>query len=271
MSDVTTFTEQHWLSFWKDGYVKLGKVVSDDDMQQLRDEIDRIMLGEAEVDYDRMLMQLDSESGKYEDAGPQTKGHKGATLNYRKIQDLEYDPVFLRYMQHPMFKSICDQVYGGHTPVSCFRAMFFNKPAGRGTVLPWHQDRWNNLDRDPLVTVWTAMDPATKANGCVQIMPGSHRLGVVNPEHGSGFMNDRTMAEHCPEDKVVYLELEAGEVALLHNWLMHRSDVNRSGISRRAFSVCYADARTKTHHGHTFPLIFGPGALDPDAVSPTNA
>ena len=96
MSDVTTFTEQHWLSFWKDGYVKLGKVVSDDDMQQLRDEIDRIMLGEAEVDYDRMLMQLDSESGKYEDAGPQTKGHKGATLNYRKIQDLESDPVFLR-------------------------------------------------------------------------------------------------------------------------------------------------------------------------------
>lgn len=46
------------------------------------------MLGTAEVDYNQLLMQMDSTSGKYEDAGEQSKGHKGASLDYRKIQNL---------------------------------------------------------------------------------------------------------------------------------------------------------------------------------------
>ena len=133
--------------------------------------------------------------------------------------------------------------------------MFFNKPAGKGTVLPWHQDRWNNLDRDPLVTIWTAMDPSTPENGCVEIVPGSHRLGVVNPENGSGFMTEENAALHCSDDKSILLELEAGEVALLHNWVMHRSGVNESNIARRAFSTCYTDARTKTASGETWPIL----------------
>jgi len=58
----------------------------------LQQRIDEIMLGQAPLDYDRMLMQLDSTTGQYKDRGSQTKGHKGATLNYRKIQDLERDP-----------------------------------------------------------------------------------------------------------------------------------------------------------------------------------
>jgi hypothetical protein len=46
------------------------------------------MLGTAEIDYNQLLMQMDSTSGKYEDAGEQSKGHKGASLDYRKIQNL---------------------------------------------------------------------------------------------------------------------------------------------------------------------------------------
>jgi len=264
-------TDDQYIQFCRDGYCLLGQVVSDDEVEALQQEINRVMLGEAPIEYDRMLMQLDSESGKYEDAGPQTKGHKGSTLNYRKIQDLEFDPVFLRYMQHPLFRDICNQVYGHHTSISCFRAMFFNKPARKGTVLPWHQDRWNFLDRDPLVTVWTALDPTTKANGCVNVIPGSHRHGVVNPEHGSGFMNDESVRQFVDPSKIVPIELKAGEVALLHNWLMHSSDVNQTDISRRAFSACYADARTKTASGDTFSGIFGNGAMDPKSLDTTRA
>lgn len=50
-------------------------------------------------------------------------------------------------------------------------------------------------------------------------------------------------------------------MAILHNWLLHASDVNRSDISRRAFSVCYMDADTKTTNGETFTRIFGESAL----------
>ncbi|MED5415867.1 MAG: phytanoyl-CoA dioxygenase family protein, partial [Candidatus Latescibacterota bacterium] len=58
-----------------------------------------------------------------------------------------------------------------------------------------------------------------------------------------------------------YLELEAGEVVLLHNWLLHTSDVNRSKQSRRAFSVCYMEAATVANNDATYPVVFGQGAL----------
>ena len=241
---ASALTERQWAEFQETGIVRLGRIVPDAAVQALRTRIDDIMLGKADANYDRMLMQLDSATGKYEDAPDQSTGHKGATLNYRKIQDLEHDPLFLAYMQHPIVADICRRIYGAGTEIACFRAMFMNKPAGRGTFLPFHQDRWSWLDRDPLLTVYTALDAATAENGCVQVIPKSHKLGLVNPEHGSGFLTPEQAAKICTPDKVEMLELAEGEVALLHNWVLHASDVNRSNRSRRAFSVCYMDAAT---------------------------
>jgi hypothetical protein len=254
-------TAGQWQQYERDGFLRLGKLLSSAELAALQQRIDDIMLGKAPVNYDRMLMQLDSATGKYEDAGQMTKGHKGARLDYRKIQELEFDPLFLAFMQRPIFRDICARAYGPGVPIAAFRAMFMNKPAQRGTWLPWHQDRWSYLDRDPLVTVWTALDPATVANGCVQIIPGSHKLGLINPQHPSGFLTPEQAKQHAPAGKVEFLELQAGEVALLHNWLLHASDVNKSEIPRRAFSVCYMDARTVAANGEQYSTIFGPGAL----------
>jgi hypothetical protein len=259
-------SEGQWDGYERDGYLKLGKVLSDADLEALRTRVDDIMLGKARIDYDHMLMQLDSTTGAYNDAGPQTLGWKGATLNYRKIQELEYDPQFLAYMQRPLFREVCEHVYGPDAPIAAYRAMFMNKPARQGTWLPWHQDRWIALDRDPLASVWTALDPATIANGCVQVITGSHKLGLVNPQHPSGFLTEEQTRRNAPAEKIAYMELKAGEAVLLHNWLLHASDVNRTGVPRRAFSVCYMDARTRASDGAHFSTVFGEGALQPDKV-----
>ena len=130
------------------------------------------MLGRADVDYSQLLMQLDASSGAYGDLGRQTRGFKGATLNYRKIQDLELHPVFCAHACLPLFREVCAHVYG-EVSIACFRAMFMNKPAHGGTELPWHQDRWSNLDRDPLVTIWTGLDAANRENGCLEVLSGA--------------------------------------------------------------------------------------------------
>jgi|SRR5579862_5793329 len=249
-------SDEQWASFERDGYLNLGKVLSNEDLAALQARIDDIMLGKAAIDYGQLLMQLDSATGEYKDAGEQTNGHKGSTLAYRKIQNLEHDDLFRAYLARPIFHDICARAYGPEVPIACFRAMFMNKPSHQGTKLPWHQDAWTDLDRQPIITVWTALDPATKANGCVEAIPGSHRGGLVNPTHGSGFLTEAQAAELCTQDKVVYLELAPGEVVLLHNWLLHSSDVNRTPVSRRGFSVCYMDARTVSKSGQTFPRIF---------------
>lgn len=260
-------TQDQWGQYHRDGFLRIGSQSDRRELEGLQERIDEIMLGQAELDYDRLMMQLDSSTGKYDDVSGGGKGLREPSLNYRKIQGLEYDALFLKYMQKPIFREICAYIYGGHASVACFRAMFMNKPAQLGTELPWHQDgggSWH-IDRDPLVTVWTALDPATVENGCVQVVAGTHQLGILS-EQGHTITPEQE-ARFCPMESIVDLELEPGEVMILHNWLLHRSGVNRSDISRRAFSACYIDARTRHDNGNQYSLIFGEGAMNPQELA----
>ncbi len=93
---MTTLQDTQWREFEANGFLKLGGVISDGDLAMLQQRIDDIMLGTADVDYERMLMQLDgnvdqdhmnqvmaaeTERHAYLGAYPQSKGHKIATLN----------------------------------------------------------------------------------------------------------------------------------------------------------------------------------------------
>jgi hypothetical protein len=186
------------------------------------------------------------------------------TMLYRKIQGLETDELFVHLVRHPLFLEVCARQYGSHVPISIFRAMVMNKPAGQGTVLPWHQgggDVWA-LDRDPLVTIWVALDPATRANGCMEVVPGTHRLGLLSL-YGST-VEEEHVKVHCPAERVHPLEVEAGHAVLLHNWLIHRSGVNPTPAPRRALTVCYMDGRTQSIlTGSHFPLVAGSLPAEP--------
>jgi phytanoyl-CoA hydroxylase len=244
-----------WDGFNRDGYLRLGRLFNGDDLSRLQARIDAIMLGDADVDYDRLMMQLDPRSGEPGDLGEQTLGFKGPSLAYRKIEGLEIDARFLTLVQHPLAAAICRRMYGVGVPVATFRSMFMNKPARGGTPLVWHQDRWAWLDRDPRVTLYTALDAATDASGCVHVIAQSHH-SMVNPSDDSAFLEAAHYAQHCPPEREVALELDPGEVVLLHNWVIHRSGVNRSAEPRRAFSVCYMDAQTVDYLSRTHPVVF---------------
>ena len=237
--------------FHEQGYVRLGHVASREEIDGLCQRIDQIMLGE--VRYDNMLMQLCPSAGNPE-LSRQTKEFKGSSLKYRKIQDLEQDSLFLDYIQKPLFRDLTAKIVASE--VSIFRAMFFNKPAEQGVMINWHQDGaggWQ-LSIPPKVTVWTALDDTCVANGCLQIIPSSHH--TIIPETGDQLSADER-AQHAPDEKRLYLEMEKGEVVLLHNWTLHRSETNNTNRPRRAFSVCYIDAATRQKtSGRAFPRVF---------------
>ena len=180
MNTRTHFSEEDHQCFMNQGYLRLGCLLDGEALSALQHRIDAIMLGE--ISYPDMSFQLDGKSAEYRNLLPDSPGHKGATLAYRRITGLEQDPLFLAYIQHPLFRAITQRYIGEE--VTIFRAMFMNKPAEQGTELPWHQDVGNGwgLDRDPIITIWTALDDATVANGCMQIVPRSHQLGVLNPQ-----------------------------------------------------------------------------------------
>ena len=260
--DDAMVTADEMRRFRADGYAPLGRLLDDRELAALGERIDQIMLGTADAPYDEMMMQLEPSTDPPKELAGQRKGHKLPTLAYRKIQDLELDPLFHAYLTRPLFADLCRRVYGEGRGVACMRAMFMNKPARGGSDLRWHQDRWTDLDRDPKVTVWMALDPATIANGCVEIVPGSHRR-LINPSSGSGFLTDAQVDDldgkiesGDPDYRTVHLELDAGEAVLLHNWTLHRSGTNSTDIPRRAFSVCYMDAATRSLSGGSWRVVF---------------
>ncbi len=240
--------------------MRLGNLLTPDELAVLQQRIDDIMLGEVRYQNMRFQLNPDTQSGKV----ARTLGNQKSTLAYRRIDDLEQDPLFLAYMQHPLIRRITRRYIGEN--VSIFRSMFMNKPAESGTVLPWHQDigvGWG-IDTNPIVTVWMSMDAATVASGCMQIVPGSNNFGILNERH---YTSEEDQAKYARPEDVVDLETEAGEAVLLHNFLLHRSALNSTPAPRRAFSVTYMDAGTRSvKTGRTFPMVFGEGAPDPASV-----
>ncbi len=254
-------TEEQWHQYLRDGFLNLGKLLEPAELEQLRQRADDLAMGA--VENPAVQMQLDT-GGVYEELPQAVRSFERPTMLYRKIQGLETDEHYSRLVRHPLCREICAHAYGAHAPISIFRAMVMNKPAGQGTVLPWHQDGgavWA-LDRDPLVTVWVALDPATQANGCLQVIPGSHRLGLLST-YGST-VQPEDVERHCPAERVRHLEVEEGHAVLLHNWLIHRSGVNPTPAPRRAFTVCYMDGRTQSIlTGNHFPLVEGTLPTEP--------
>ena len=108
------------------------------------------------------------------------------------------------------------------------------------------------------------MMPPSRRVVCGSSLALTAQLAHANAE--SAFPDDVTVDRLLAEGGPVHLEVEAGEAILLHNWLVHTSDVNKTGKPRRAFSVCYMDAATRSASEEVFPVIFGEGALRPEAV-----
>ena len=122
-------TDEQWQHFEEHGYVHLGRA-DVEEIGGLQQRIDDIMLGN--IVYPDMLMQLCPSAGDEEKAR-QSKEFKGSSLKYRKIQDLERDPLFRAYIQQPLFRDVTAKIIGEE--VAIFRAMFFNKPAEQGVTI----------------------------------------------------------------------------------------------------------------------------------------
>jgi phytanoyl-CoA hydroxylase len=237
--------------FAEHGYARLGRLLSDEGLALLRGRADDLMMGRA-ADAG-LFFQLDTESGSYDDL-TFGRGYQGPSLNYRKIEKLEKDALFLSWLRNPVFQDIARALIGER--VVLYRAVLMNKASTGGTVLPWHQDGglfWG-LDRDPNLQIWTALDDTPVDGGAVEVVVGSHRAGLATPL--GGVIPEPIVRAARADENSVPLAARAGEVLLLHNHLWHRSLVNRTGHPRRAFSVCYMSADTRCTRKKRAPREF---------------
>jgi len=120
-----------------------------------------------------------------------------------------------------------------------------------GSPVYWHQDfsYYPHTNTDLLSAV-VFLDDATVHNGCVRVVPGSHRRGLRSHEI-DGFFRGRV--SDVDENEAVNVELSAGGVLLLHCLTLHASARNESNSPRRAFLPAYRAA-------DALPIYFGPHA-----------
>lgn len=130
--------------------------------------------------------------------------------------------MFLELMHHPLFHEVCGRFYGPRGTVMVFRSEMVMR-TGTGTDTPglWCQNagQLQNLDRDELVTVLVCLDKS--ACDVVEAVPGSHRLGLLNPDGGTLSLRDTIRLGL--DDKALPLKIEPGHAILLHKWLVHRT------------------------------------------------
>ena len=238
-------------AFAANGWARLGIVAHDETLALLRARIDAIMLGE--VTYPGLFFQRDTATGRYDDL-TYGRGWEGPSLEYRKIEKLEKDPLFRAWIENPLFERVAREVIDGD--IAIYRALVFAKSARGGTELPFHQDggRFWGLDRDPILQIWTALDDAPIEAGCVEVVSGSHAKGLATPL--GGLVPAPIVRASDVETRVTTLPAKAGEAILIHNHLWHRSGTNATGRARRAFTVCYMSAATRCLRTKRAPRVF---------------
>jgi phytanoyl-CoA hydroxylase len=147
-----------------------------------------------------------------------------------------------RLLTHRGFAGVASAVLGPEFNV--VNAGFFLKPAHHGVEVPWHQDAatwgipagaWTASDAPLIFDYWLALDPTDRDNGCLELLPGSHRCGVLPHVHRGGLLPELDPRAFGFDDaQGLPIAADAGDLVVYHQDMFHRSAPNRSPRPRLA-------------------------------------
>jgi hypothetical protein len=163
-----------------------------------------------------------------------------------------------RRLVDAMEQLLGDEVYHYHSKMNM-------KEPRVGGAWAWHQDYgyWyqNGCLFPDMASVMIAVDPATKENGCLQVIRESHRLGRIDhvltgEQAGADAERVEQALKHL---ELVYVEMDPGDAVFFHGNTLHRSDQNKSDKPRWTLICCYNtkhnDPFKQHHHPGYTPLV----------------
>jgi hypothetical protein len=150
---------------------------------------------------------------------------------------------------------LCDEVLDLVEPlvgpdIALWTSHFISKDPKVGRATPWHEDSayWNGRlsAYDRIVTVWLALGPANRTNGCMRVIPGTHDNGFS--EYVPTDKTVQTFHAEIPsvdESRAVYFELERGQCSLHDGRIIHGAEPNTSDVRRTGYTMRYFPASVK--------------------------
>ncbi|WP_299448138.1 phytanoyl-CoA dioxygenase family protein [uncultured Phycicoccus sp.] len=241
MTTVTTATGQPATTtdlvdrYHRDGFVVLPGALGPAEVEELREEAVRLCRGD--------LAEIGGAAGPVPGESDEDLLRRFLCVHYpHKVSE-----VAARAMHAPAVVALLTQVIGPN--VKSMQSMLFVKSEGKPGQ-PWHQDEYFIPTRDrSLTAAWIALDDATVENGCLWVLPGSHRRGVLYParDQDDDEFDCSVEAYDFPyqDDDAVPVEVPAGAAVIFNGYLLHRSLRNsgRHGF-RRALVHHYMSAES---------------------------
>ncbi|XP_078596481.1 phytanoyl-CoA dioxygenase, peroxisomal-like [Branchiostoma floridae x Branchiostoma japonicum] len=237
--DGGVLTHQQRKFYEENGFLVIKNLISHDKIDVYRQYFEDICRGEVTVPGLTIMKDislLKSKANLPKDSSSVTK-----------IQQFQDDPVLMGYCADPEVLQYVESFSGPN--ISVVHTMLINKPPDPGSKTsrhPLHQDMyyfpWRPVDR--VVCAWTAMEHVDRSNGCLVVLPGSHREGVIK-EHGypqwEGGVNYlyHGILDFDEKSPRVHLEMEKGDTVFFHPLLIHGSGMNRTKGFRKAISGHY--------------------------------
>jgi ectoine hydroxylase len=172
------------------------------------------------------------------------------------------DTIYGMFARCETIVNSAELILGGE--VYHYHSKMIMKDANVGGAWTWHQDYgyWyqNGVLFPWLTSAFIAVDPATRENGCMQVLKGSHLMGRIDHVLTGDQAGADLERVHEAQKRLetVYVEMDPGDVLFFHCNLLHRSDQNRSDKPRWAMICCYNAARNdpykESHHPRYTPL-----------------
>jgi non-haem Fe2+, alpha-ketoglutarate-dependent halogenase len=150
-----------------------------------------------------------------------------------------------RLTTHEAVLDAVEGVLGGDILVD--GTLVFYKPPQDSGYVSWHQDSvYSDWHLTPTVSAWVALTASRRANGCMRVVPGSHREGVLdhsNSPDASNLLFRGEQVAAVDEARAVDVTLRPGEMSLHHSNIVHGSNPNTSDEPRVGFIVRYVTSR----------------------------
>ena len=164
------------------------------------------------------------------------------------------DPWLFRYLANERVLDVIEDFIG--PDIVLWSSHFIAKPRGSGRAVPWHTDGayWHNrLVPMEVITLWLAVDESTLENGCMRVIPGTHRTFRAHidayeaVDRSTNVFHARIPPDLIEEDKSVNLELAVGECSFHDAWTIHGSNPNFSEKRRCGYTMRYMPAHVVLH------------------------
>ncbi|MDA0841839.1 MAG: phytanoyl-CoA dioxygenase family protein [Planctomycetota bacterium] len=238
----TTLTQDQINHFRQRGYLKVGKVLTDEEIEVYRREYDH--------EFERARQDGRFRNLAIDDTQDLQKKKEAPKQMLQIMQMCERNIHFRRLVYHDKILDMVEDLIGPNIQLFHDQALF--KPARQGGAVFWHQDNgyWKCSPAN-LISCWLTLDDVDVSNGAMQVIPGSHLTPMLHEK------SESTSALFDIESQVdtktaVINELPAGGVMFHHCQTLHYTAPNSTDRQRRAFAIHFMPPGTKSMHSGAY-------------------